>query len=105
MSINNELYQIAFPELYKLAEEKGWRIDNYYHKDFRHDKPGWYHIDLFETEIGTSKLDKLQADVIQWMYETVDNCERHCRWYRTQEGMCLKFRYERDYIWFKLKWL
>jgi len=42
--------------------------------------------------------------VVKWLYDNIDKCERHCRWCRTPGGTRVKFRYERDYIWFNLTW-
>ena len=53
---------------------------------------------------------KKHFEIIDWLKDHVDNYEKHCRWNFRQSDttmdakMDVKFRYERDYIWFKLTW-
>lgn len=67
-------------------------------------KPGWYmytcaakpyQFDIF--------LDRYH-DIIDWLYLTFEKCERHVVWGLTHEVMFFKFRYERDYMLFLLRW-
>lgn len=65
-------------------------------KGFENTNVGWYeHIAYIES---TQK----QNDVILWLYENVDNPERHCRWVCMKTEVRVKFRHEKDYLWFSL---
>jgi len=43
-------------------------------------------------------------DMVRWLYANIDKPERHARWKIIDDKMCFKFRYERDYIMFTLRW-
>ena len=60
--------------------------------------PGWYAIDI---NMGTKNY---HMEMIEWMYQNLDNPERHSVWTKIMNVSSFKFRYERDYIWFKLTW-
>ena len=64
-------------------------------------KVGWY-----ECRINAEREDSFEhfSDIIEWLYEKIDKCERHSRWILTHTEMCFKFRYERDYLLFMLRW-
>ena len=71
---------------------------------FDKEKPGWYET----TKIcrSTSKYE----DMVKWIVDTLDKPYRHCRWHQElNESLFLqirvRFRYERDYILFTLRWL
>jgi hypothetical protein len=60
----------------------------------------------FECVITPSTQTK-HEQMVAWLYEKLDNCERHCRWiknYGFENESRFKFRYERDYILFTLRW-
>ena len=62
-------------------------------------KPGWHEI-----ELNLNGQPKRYREIIEWLYNTIDKCERHCRWFQTSMGIKIKFRYERDYIVATLRW-
>jgi hypothetical protein len=57
--------------------------------------PGWYE---HEISIGSSSMSETYEEVLEWLYNRVDNCERHARWRITRGLIQVKFRYERDII-------
>ena len=73
-------------------------------KGFFQDHPGWHKVDL------SVKSPQEHLEIVKWMHDNIDNIERHCRWawftnVGAHRGQCIyKFRYERDYIFFKLRW-
>lgn len=67
---------------------KGWENSN----------PGWH-----EAIIYNNSPDKHEK-MLEWLYNKVDNVERHARWIWCQDHGKFKFRYERDYIMFTLTW-
>jgi hypothetical protein len=62
-------------------------------------KPGWH-----EVELNLSGQINRYREIMEWLYNSIDKCERHCRWFQTATGIKVKFRYERDYILFTLRW-
>jgi len=68
--------------------ERGWEGTN----------PGWYQA--------SSRIENSDEhiEVVEWLYKNIDNPERHCRWTRILNESIVKFRYERDYIHFRLRW-
>jgi len=55
--------------------------------------PGWYEYEII---IRNPSVSKMYSDVLEWLYNRIDNCERHARWRVTRELIQVKFRYERD---------
>jgi hypothetical protein len=78
-----------YPEHYDWT--RGWDDDH----------PYWYQHEVLAQN--QTELDLLHKEVVLWLYKNIDNPERHCRWYRHVLGISVKFRYERDYVWFKLR--
>lgn len=73
---------------------------NYYDyvRGWDHTNEGWHELIID----GTNSFRHL--DMVRWMYDRIDNPERHARWIRFEDGSGFKFRYERDYIMFTLSW-
>ena len=66
-------------------------------------KPGWHECVLPVLNLDTH-LEKY-IDIIEWLYSNVAKCERHTRWCITGDTTAsFKFRYEKDYILFTLRW-
>lgn len=62
-------------------------------------KPGWY-----ECSVHAQHLDKYN-EIVAWLKNNIGKHERHCRWGITDdERISFKFRYEKDYILFTLRW-
>jgi hypothetical protein len=64
-------------------------------------KVGWY-----ECRINAEREDRVDyfLDIMEWLTQKIDKCNRHSRWILAQTEMCFKFRYERDYLLFMLRW-
>lgn len=75
---------------------------NYYdNRGWEYTNPGWYELVLYP------ETDTLHLEMVKWMYDNLDNPEKHARWMFQITDMYysyFKFRYEREYIWFKLRW-
>jgi hypothetical protein len=65
-------------------------------------KPGWYEVHVYEPNL--AKSTKRHAEMVDWIRDNIGKCEHHCRWYQIGNDLHYKFRYERDFIWFKLTW-
>jgi hypothetical protein len=60
--------------------------------------PGWHEV------IVRYSNPKKHARCVEWLYTNIDKPERHARWVGLFGKSAFKFRYERDYIWFRLTW-
>lgn len=65
-------------------ERNGWEETN----------PGWYEYEIYIRP----DFPATYEEVLNWLYNRIDNCERHARWRITRGHFFIKFRYERDYI-------
>lgn len=71
-------------------------------KGWEHTKPGWYEVN-FHIQNPRETVTR-HTEMLQWIYDNIGKCEHHCRWYYNGNYLHFKFRYERDYLWFKLRW-
>jgi hypothetical protein len=77
--------------------------DNYDdYKSWDENMPGWYQYTVTVKEV--EYCEEIHKDIINWMYDNIGKCHRHTRWRRNFECIYVKFRYERDYILFMLRW-
>jgi len=67
-------------------------------KEWEDDKPGWLEVTIYNAS------NKNIPEILFWTYENVDKPERHMRWKTIDDTVRFKFRYERDYIMFTLRW-
>ena len=68
--------------------KRGWEDTN----------PGWY-----EAIVRVKNMEE-HLVIVEWLYKNIDNPERHCRWTRNMFESVVKFRHERDFIHFRLRW-
>lgn len=73
-------------------------------KGFENDKPNWHTIKLNNNFDDYFKFQDYTLQVMKWLYENIDNPERHCRWICEGDRIQIRFRYLRDYQWFSLRW-
>lgn len=73
---------------------------NWYTKE----KPGWYAFGI--TRSSPQSLDWVNQYhvVVEWILEHVEMPRRHARWIIHPEHAEFKFRHERDYLLFVLRW-
>ena len=71
---------------------KGWAGTN----------PGWYEIAIHYQD----PLDSAEKypEMLDWIVKNIQGYEKHCRYRYAGNYLRFKFRYERDYLWFKLTW-
>ena len=75
-----------------------------YNKEWANIKPGWYeHTIGLPTIVTNADFVTWYADILDWLYDSIDNCEQHCRW-TFDDKFRVKFRYERDYVLCALRW-
>ncbi len=79
------------------------KIENYdFVKGWDNTNPKWHSMRIrFSTIL---KIEEETYDILNWVYDNIDNPERHARWRYSQQGLDFKFRHEHDYIWFKMRW-
>ena len=79
--------------------DMGMRVQNFdQNRGWEETDPGWYEHEIHVSMNMTEKYD----DILEWLYNRIDNCERHARWRISRGLIQLKFRYERDVILCKL---
>lgn len=76
-------------------------FQNWYKND---DIKKWYHCSIQKNTINKLLLE--YCEIVQWMNENIENCIKHSRWrINENQEIDFKFRYERDYILFLLRWM
>ena len=76
-------------------------IDEHYDQvlGWAYTKPGWY-----EYTVNVEHIEKYN-EITDWVQSNIGKFKRHSRWCVTDTNkVSFKFRYERDYVWFKLTW-
>jgi hypothetical protein len=61
-------------------------------------------IQLADREWGSDKVAEEFKNRVRWIYENIENPERHCRWNLDYPDMMFCFRYERDQLMFVMRW-
>ena len=62
--------------------------------------PKWH-----EAKLRVSSPEKF-TDIIEWVESNIQGWKKHTVWRLTDGGILeIRFRYERDYNWFVLRWL
>jgi hypothetical protein len=70
-------------------------------RGWENDHVGWYEHVIFEEN--WKLLRPKLLEIVDYLYDRVDNCERHCRWTHGANYIRVKFRYERDALLFTLR--
>lgn len=68
------------------------------------EKPGWYQYRIERTLPQAYEWLDYYDKIVQWIYENVDMPYRHARWMIDAEHSRFRFRYERNYLQFLLRW-
>ena len=88
-----------------MGNSEGIKLNWYDHtKGWEQTKPGWHERIIFLSDCPYPITRTRFVEILRWMYEKLDNCERHCRWQYNGNYFNFKFRYERDLIFFSLRW-
>lgn len=74
-------------------------LQHYDTKGWEYTQPGWHE---YEITVGETSMSETYDAILDWLYNRIDNCERHARWRITRGLVQLKFRHERDVILCKL---
>ena len=74
---------------------KGWDADH----------PDWYKATAdIPTDLSDIEYRTKASDLLNWLYNNIENSERHARWILGRDGFHVKFRYEKDCLFFILRW-
>ena len=71
---------------------KGWNETN----------PGWYEVEIHRQDPRES-IEKY-VEILEWIKQNIQGYKKHTRYRYAGNYLRFKFRYERDYVWFKLTW-
>lgn len=71
---------------------------------YTNERPGWYEFRIDrEQEFSYDWMNHYES-IVLWIQSNVEMPERHARWIIHPEHATFKFRYERDYLRFVLRW-
>ena len=64
-------------------------------------KPGWYEIII---QLNEENPHPHKIEIIEWIDKTIQMPDRPCVYTCTDQVVKLKFRYQRDYVFARLRW-
>ena len=68
-------------------------------------KAGWYEQSWpHEPDADFDGVIDRYDSITRWITACVENAQRHARWTITADHMSFRFRYERDYLNFLIRW-
>lgn len=72
---------------------------------FDNDHYGWHLCVIDNRAIDDTWYEFIYVceEMVNYLYEKIERCERHCRWVTSKEQFKVKFRYERDAVLFGLR--
>lgn len=71
------------------------------------EKSKWFEVTIPLQEISKKNYSKFQraVDIVYWIQNNIEGWHKHCLWYVESDAQIrVKFRYEKDCIWFKMVW-
>lgn len=70
-------------------------------REWKDIKPGWYEliINLNENDPRTERIE-----IIEWLETNIEKTYRHCIYTWGYDEFRIKFRYQRDYVFARLRW-
>ena len=70
------------------------------------DKNTGWHLCRVPVDEGfnSDQFEALYMEIVDWIYANVDHCQRHARWRWQDDDILVRFRYERDFLVFSLRW-
>lgn len=66
--------------------------------------PGWWYWTVERHEQDGKDWIIRYCGIVDWITENLDGAAKHARWTIDPEYAYFKFRYERDYLIFTLRW-
>ena len=71
---------------------------------YANEKPGWHEYSIERKTLSSTKWIAHYCDIVSWIEESIDMPLRHARWIIHPENALFRFRYERNYLQFVLRW-
>ena len=68
------------------------------------EKSGWHELTIRRQEPSLVEYQEWYCGIADWIMNNVDGAWKHSRWKIEQDHVIFRFRYERDYIRFVLRW-
>ena len=68
------------------------------------EKPGWHEYRIDRTHPTSFEWLIHYNSIVNWILENIDMPHRHSRWVIQPEHALFRFRYERNYLQFILRW-
>jgi hypothetical protein len=75
-----------------------------WHNWYVNERQGWYEFNITKPDAASwDEYFELYMSVVEWIVTNIEMPFRHSRWI-IQEQATFRFRYERDYLRFILRW-
>lgn len=71
---------------------------------YKNEKEGWYRFEVPRSASDPDEWIDYYQTIVEWITTNVERSERHARWIIDPNRAVFKFRYERDYLRFILRW-
>jgi hypothetical protein len=68
------------------------------------EKSGWHEIIFYLEDRTTLEYVLLRQETMDWILENIDAPHRHVHWLFSYYQLIFRFRHERDYLRFVLRW-
>jgi hypothetical protein len=68
------------------------------------ERPGWHEYSIERTHNFSYDWLMYYEEIVKWIHFNIEMPERHARWIIHPEYAEFRFRYERDYLRFILRW-
>ena len=79
------------------------QISTYNHW-FTNEKPGWHEFSAWRTNWAVDDWIQRNDAMLDWIQENIEMPYRHARWTLNLECSTFRFRYERNFLVFVLRW-
>lgn len=64
---------------------------------------GWTEHTIINT-MGFDRHAQIFTEVVEWIYNNVDNCEAHAHWFKINDCIYVQLRRRKDATMFALRW-
>lgn len=68
------------------------------------DDSNWYYYEFNTTNLDVDEAVDKYFLMLEWVENNIDGFHKHCKWQMTDTLIKVKFRHEKDYFYFMLRW-
>jgi hypothetical protein len=68
------------------------------------DDSNWHYYEYNTTNLDIDDAVNKYMEMLEWVENNIDGHYKHCKWQMTDELIKIKFRHEKDYFYFMLRW-